>query len=505
VDATVSLEREVKLSIPQDVDLPDLNGAIVGLRVSDHLHRELDATYYDTSDFRLTRAGLSLRRRSGESAGPATWTLKIAAPGDGSAIRRRYEIKVDNASDAVPDTLERMILTVTRGAPTVPVARVTTSRDVITLKVGDQSVAELSDDTVDIIEDGREAGRYREIEVELSPETGDDAVHALVATLRQVGAGDPVADSKLARAAGSVAALPPDPAVPAVDRHSDVGPVLQAILGAEVRTLQRLLPLVHVEASVEVIHDARVATRRLRSHLRTFGDLFEPARREDLRVDLKWLGTQLGAVRDLDVFMASLESNRGALEETDRSPMDRLVRQYQIERDTRVGELRAALGSRRATALAESSVAFVSELPLVCDPAGHAKPPIVAATRRVLRKLSRLARHLDDDSPMGDLHRLRIRAKRARYATEAAGHVAKTGELARRIGELQDVLGDLHDTATVEARLRETAQQNAPAEAFVAGFIVSCTREHADRLRSRWQRQWRQVQRELRRQDAFSH
>ena len=204
MDATVSLEREVKLSIPQDVDLPDLNGVIVGVRVSDQLHRELDALYYDAADFRLTRAGLSLRRRCGEGAGPATWTLKIAAPRDGSAIRRRYEIKVDNAGDAMPDTIERMILTVARDAPIVPVARVATSREVMTLKVGDQSVAEISDDTVDIIEDGREAGHYREIEVELSPETGDDTVEVLVTTLRQVGAGEPIAYSKLARAAGSV-------------------------------------------------------------------------------------------------------------------------------------------------------------------------------------------------------------------------------------------------------------------------------------------------------------
>jgi CHAD domain-containing protein len=106
---------------------------------------------------------------------------------------------------------------------------------------------------------------------------------------------------------------------------------------------------------------------------------------------------------------------------------------------------------------------------------------------------------------MADLHRLRIQAKRARYATEAAGRVAKTGELARRIGKLQDVLGDLHDTATAEARLRDTAQQNASEEAFVAGLIVSFTREHADRLRPRWEGQWRNVRRELRRHDAFNH
>ena len=46
----------------------------------------------------------------------------------------------------------------------------------------------------------------------------------------------------------------------------------------------------------------RVAVRRLRAFLKTAEDALEPAWRDDLRTRLKWLGGELGPVRDLDVL-----------------------------------------------------------------------------------------------------------------------------------------------------------------------------------------------------------
>lgn len=50
----------------------------------------------------------------------------------------------------------------------------------------------------------------------------------------------------------------------------------------------------------------RVATRRLRSTLRTFRGLWDRPRSEALRDELKWLGVQLGRVRDGQVMATAL-------------------------------------------------------------------------------------------------------------------------------------------------------------------------------------------------------
>src|SRR5205807_6865528 len=56
----------------------------------------------------------------------------------------------------------------------------------------------------------------------------------------------------------------------------------------------------------DAVHDMRVATRRIRSTLRTFRKLLDADRTEPLRAELKWLAGLLGAVRDGDVMAERL-------------------------------------------------------------------------------------------------------------------------------------------------------------------------------------------------------
>src|ERR1700682_1745703 len=52
----------------------------------------------------------------------------------------------------------------------------------------------------------------------------------------------------------------------------------------------------------EDVHEMRTAVRRLRAILRAVQSAFDRAWVESLRSELDWLGTVLGAVRDLDVL-----------------------------------------------------------------------------------------------------------------------------------------------------------------------------------------------------------
>ena len=68
----------------------------------------------------------------------------------------------------------------------------------------------------------------------------------------------------------------------------------------------------------EDVHKLRVATRRLRSDLHSFGAVLDPPRTESIRSELGWLGGVVGAVRDTDVLSARLATRLAALPEADR-------------------------------------------------------------------------------------------------------------------------------------------------------------------------------------------
>jgi len=73
---------------------------------------------------------------------------------------------------------------------------------------------------------------------------------------------------------------------------------------------------------VERVHQSRVALRRIRSNLRTFRLLVDPAWGTSLRAELAWYGGQLGQVRDLHV-LSDLVTVRGP-EVLDDDAVDRL-------------------------------------------------------------------------------------------------------------------------------------------------------------------------------------
>ena len=102
------------------------------------------------------------------------------------------------------------------------------------------------------------------------------------------------------------------------------------------------------------------------------------------------------------------------------------------------------------------------------------------------RKLRKAVDALPETPTDGDLHHVRIRAKRARYAAELAAPVV--GRPAERFVEktkrLQDILGEHQDAVVAEGRLRELFDSVPGRRAgFVAGRLVE--RQRARRLAAR--------------------
>ena len=170
------------------------------------------------------------------------------------------------------------------------------------------------DDAVSVLDDGRPPSSFRELEVEIGDEMTPTLLDALVERLRQAGAGSPDQTAKYIRALADHAPLTPEVPVPDLASDAAAGDVVRRAIALSVIRLILHDPVVRLDLDPEGVHQARVATRRLRSDLRTFRALVEPDFASAVRDELGWLAAILGEVRDGDVLLERFRRrDRGAL------------------------------------------------------------------------------------------------------------------------------------------------------------------------------------------------
>jgi CHAD domain-containing protein len=488
----VAHEREAKVSVFPGFRVPDLRERVPWVVTGEPHEQVLDARYLDADDLRLIRLGITFRHRTGEDGESGRWTLKLPVPSEGLALDR-FELEEVGDPEPPPDQLTKVLTGVLRGAPLVPVAHLQTHRTVVPISdPAHRPLGTLADDVVSALE-GDEIGlRFREVEVELAPGAPAAVIDAVVGALRAAGAGEPDHVPKLARALGPRALAPPDPAVPALERDASTAHVFRHAMAASVKRLLLHDPVVRLDAGEEGIHQARVATRRMRSDVRTFGPVLDPAVADPFRDELKWLGDMLGAVRDADVLERTLTGAVEELDEGDRDAAGLLLDRLREERHGLFGQLLEALDTPRYVALTDAIVHFALEPPFTADadqPARQLLPELADKPwRHLQRNIAGLPKHPEDTQ----LHRVRILAKRARYAAESAEPVIPAaGRHAEVIAELQDVLGEHQDAVVAAGWLRDTIDRGASGrEAFAAGLLVGVMHERAGHHRNHWRQIW---------------
>ncbi len=112
---------------------------------------------------------------------------------------------------------------------------------------------------------------------------------------------------------------------------------------------------------------------------------------------------------------------------------------------------------------------------------------------REFKRLRKRAKGLGPDATDEELHKTRIRGKRARYAAELAGpELGKSGEkLVSRAKVFQDVLGAHQDAIVAEGRLRGLlADAPSTGAAFAAGRLVERERLRLREARAELQDAW---------------
>jgi CHAD domain-containing protein len=491
-------ELERKYDADADFALPDLTAVPECARVGEPETHTLVACYFDTPDLRLAAHGITLRRRRGGN--DAGWHLKLPAAKN---TKREIRAPLGESERDVPAELAALVAAHVRGRPLAPVAELETRRTERGLLTEDgQVLAELADDTVrgrrlgaggggasagtegaPTLSDATGAGgtlTWREIEIEAVNCT-DDLLGDFGTRLQEAGARTAAVGSKLARVLGAD--------LPAAERPAATGTAGEILIGQLDGQFQRLLtydPMVRLaDHDDDSVHKMRVATRRMRSLLRTHRPLLDRARSRALETELKWLADALGEVRDLEVLRVRCHEQLGELPGAHRSPAW-LIGMAAAERRAR-DQLRRALLTKRYFNLLDSLEAFLAEPPLTSR-AGRGTEQtakvVAKAGRTMVRRYAEAERLPAGERRDTALHRTRKAAKRARYAAEAAGEALGTPakKLARRAERLQEILGAHHDGVTAAQHLTRVAgRPGLPAsDVFTLGRLTELQRRKQD-------------------------
>ncbi len=220
----------------------------------------------------------------------------------------------------------------------------------------------------------------------------------------------------------------------------------------------------------EHLHQLRIAVRRSRTVQRQLKDVFPPAELPGFRAEFRWLQQATGPARDLDVYVEDLESLREMLPVQMRGDLDPLVPVLAHSRLAARADMTRALRSDRTAFLIEDwerlletlTERSVHDRPAAGKPIGEVAGKRI---RKVYKRIVKMGRAIERDSPAEDYHELRKKGKELRYMLELFG-VSLFAEEAvtpfiKTLKGLQDVLGRHQDREVQIAMLRSSAEEVA--------------------------------------------
>jgi CHAD domain-containing protein len=238
--------------------------------------------------------------------------------------------------------------------------------------------------------------------------------------------------------------------------------------------LMRELHGVRRHEDIEPVHQARVASRRVRAALSMFTDCFETRKAAKWPKRIKKLTKELGAARDKDVQIEFVEGFLAALEEKDkknRPGVERLLLRLRQGREALQAEVVATLDKlEKADTLAEMYGEMEKALFILrSHDTPRSSPFVMQATRAHIRDrkedLMACSRALDDPKDVRGHHLMRIAAKKLRYTLEISDRVYE-GRLADFITackQVQSLLGDVHDCDVWVQNIDEFLEQERRA------------------------------------------
>ena len=457
--AIMGEEIEMKLEMtPGDADSLEASGLLLGAPEI----AEQRSVYFDTPDHALSKVGFSLRiRRWGKKC-----IQTIKADGTSAAglfVRTEWEQPVKGEAPILDYTTPILTLLGDAADSIAPVFEVCVERRTWMIDE-DGAKIELVLDRGEVV-----AGERRSPVCEVELELKDGDPDALFALARRIDAIAPVRIGVLTKADRGYALT--DPLVKAVKARpvvlaSDItaAQAFQSIVQNCVRQFRRNETLLMFARDAEALHQTRVALRRLRSAFA----IFKSPNSAILREELRWLASELGDARNLDVLLE--RSRPGPLH-------DRIT----AAREAAYDRVDATLGSPRVRAFILDLVerATIGDWlqapdaePSLQQPAREFAVHALDRYRRKVKKDGRGIGRADDEAA----HEVRKDAKKLRYAAEFFSSLFASGREKRRLkkfiaalGEFQDKLGGVIDLATAPQVLEKLGIADDPGASALLG------------------------------------
>ena len=469
--------------------------------------RQLSSTYFDTPDLLLRGHGMELRvRRAGR-----VWieTLKAGAQVTaGLHQRQEWEVRVAGPQPELaalaalvgPGTDWETVLTAPALAQRLgPIFDSVFRRTVWLLRLPQGAEIELALDQGEL---RRGDAREPISEIELELKAGDPA--ALFGLALQLQDKMPLRVGNRSKATRGYALQ--DPQYPSaakarpieLARAMTVEQAFRTIASNCLAQIQDNEPGILRGMDPESLHQMRVGVRRLRSALGLFAKWVPCS--EALRTEIAWLVGELSVARDADVFADSTLASV-----TDACPSDaELLRlQQAASMSARVKRQQAAVmvGSVPYSRLMLNLAAWLqgSRWREKLDESQRQEldAPIQTRAAQILtrrhKKLLAGGERLDLRTPE-ERHRVRIAAKKARYATEFFQSLHPAGRVKRSIkclAALQDALGRLNDAAVADGLLRQiglSRPELARSAAFARGFLCAHAKRDLRQLAGLWRK-----------------
>jgi len=448
-------------------------------------------TYLDTEDWRIYRAGYKLRARaSGKHLELTFKSLSTTPPG---TVKDRRELTqvIDPATQSplLPTIgpVAHWLKSLAGNQTPARLFTVETLRTTFVLRRRRQPIAEIALDESLISQAGnRDPVNLRFVEVEGDAVLQDDVQRFLQSMIRECRL-EPSRLSKF-RAGLQLNELKPIdlPGFNPIEISPEVNVTALALhaLRHDFLELLRREPGTRIGEDPEELHDMRVACRRLRAALRLFqAHLPQPLLR--CQKSLKWLGSTLGTVRDLDVKTEELQSWRARADPLLHQDFDLILQWMALDRARARDRMLRVLDSRRYRGLQVRLQRSLARYPLRRReppiPAEAVFPELIRPLHKRLLKTGRLAKK----NPLPEtMHRLRIACKRLRYALEFASLLdgKRLESYRQQLTKLQNRLGRYNDSVVARATLRRRLQESPDVPPLSTVFLLGILDE---RLRSR--------------------
>ncbi len=478
-------EVELKLRIPPAA-LPRLikHRALTKFRQGPPKRQRLVSTYFDTPDLALMRAQVALRvRKVGERR---IQTLKLAAtPETGPLSRREWEREVAQDQPDLTGLTDRDLRRVVNpskiGRRLKAMFTTDFQRRTWPLKVKDTTI-ELALDVGEI----KSADRSLPVcEAELELKSGTvDRIYELARELRR---SVPFVIEPLTKAergyalATNVTPTAHKAQAIILHRRSTAGEAFLRIGRNGLMHLATNAAAVRAGSAAEAIHQLRVAVRRLRSALSVFKDLLPADEQRRIGTKLRRIAQECATAREWDVFQDELLSPlRDKLpDEPALGAFAEAVAAARKDADGAVGRL---VGSPRYSDTILEVEAWWEGTGWAAHARELSETPVSEFARvrlkRLLKRLCKLGDRIGNLEE-AELHELRIRAKKLRYACEFFRSLFP-GKVTRHyiagLAEIQDHLGALNDAVTVRHLLKEIdkrAPDMDPAVLSRAGGLIT--------------------------------